>query len=192
MSVSQPKQPQSSQKARFFIALLPPPDVQTYATELKAYFRDRYDSKAALRSPPHITLQAPFEWLNADYGRLQSALANFTPKYASVPIHLSGFGAFPPRVIYLAVESTPELMALQLDLSHYLAETLEIVDPRSRNRSFRPHLTIAFRDLKATAFRQAWPEFESREVQFTFSVQNLTLLMHTGQCWEVNMQFPMT
>ena len=185
-------QPPSLQKSRFFIALLPPPNVQTYATELKEYFRDRYRSKAALRSPPHITLQAPFEWPTHEYERLTAALHCFNPKYPTIPIQLSGFGAFPPRVIYLAVEHTPELMTLQTELSQHLAETLEIVGPRSRSRPFHPHLTVAFRDLKPAAFRQAWPEFKQQAVQFTFSVQRLTLLVHTGQHWEVSAHVPTT
>ncbi|MEL6381146.1 MAG: 2'-5' RNA ligase family protein [Cyanobacteria bacterium J06626_18] len=180
-----------SEDVRFFIALLPPKDVQTYATELKTYFRDRYHSKAALRSPPHITLQAPFTWPKQDYERLQAALSSFVPHRASIPLTLSGFGAFPPRVIYLAVDHTPELMTLQQDLSHHLAATLDIVDPRSRTRPFRPHLTVAFHDLKPAAFHQAWPEFEQRAVQFTFSVTEFTLLIHTGKEWQAHTNFPM-
>lgn len=181
----------SLKKSRFFIALLPPPDVQAYATELKLYFRDRYHSKAALKSPPHITLQAPFEWPDQTLEQLTATLSSFAPQLPSIPIQVSGFGSFPPRVIYLAVEQTPALMAVQTDLSRYLAETLEIIDPRSRTRPFRPHLTVAFRDLKPATFRIAWPEFENKDVQFTFSVSDLTLLIHTGQRWETYKHFPM-
>ena len=179
------------ESSRFFIALLPPPNIQVYATELKEYFRDHYQSGAALRSPPHITLQAPFEWPKESYQQLEAALADFTPKHAPIPIKLSGFGAFPPRVIYLAVEHTPELMALQADLSQYLADTLHIVDPRSQTRPFRPHLTVAFRDLKPAAFRRAWPEFEHKDVLFTVSVHELTLLIHTSKRWETYLNIPL-
>ncbi len=137
---------------------------------MKLHFRDRYHSKAALRSPPHITLQAPFTWPKQDYERLEASLSSFVSQHTAIPIKLSGFGAFPPRVIYLAVDHTPELMTLQRDLSQHLAATLDIADPRSRTRPFCPHLTIAFRDLKPAAFRQAWPEFEQRDVQFAFSI----------------------
>lgn len=177
-------------RSRFFIALLPPPEVQAYATKIKEYFRDRYNSQAALRSPPHITLQAPFEWPMQDYTQLATTLANFRPKHVPIPIELSGFGAFPPRVIYLAVEHTAELMVLQADLSQYLAETLDIIDLQSRTRPFRPHLTVAFRDLKPATFRRAWPEFESRDIKFSGSVHELTLLIHTGKRWETHLNFP--
>jgi len=179
----------TSSQSRFFIALLPPPAVRDHATRVKAYFRDRYHSKAALRSPPHITLQPPFKWPDAERDRLYSALSDFAPQRSPVPVTLSGFGAFPPRVIFLAVEHTPDLMALQQDLSRHLAKTLEVVDPKAHSRPFRPHLTVAFRDLKPAAFRRAWPEFEHRDARFDFTVRELTLLVHTEQAWEVHQTF---
>lgn len=166
--------------------------MQAYATEVKEHFRDRHHSQAALRSPPHITLQPPFEWPQSQEPDLVNTLADFCPSPGPIPIHLRGFGAFPPRVIYLAVEPTPDLMTLQAELGQFLAEKLEIVDPKAQRRPFHPHLTVAFRDLKPAAFRRAWPEFEQKSVQFTFMVPGITLLQHTGKRWEVHTTFPLT
>ncbi len=173
----------NSSQSRYFLALIPPPTIQAEATALKHYFREHYQSQAALKSPPHITLQPPFTWPDEARDRLFATLADFRPLIAPVPIHLSGFGAFPPRVIFLAVEPTPELMQLQTELSHYMATNLDIVDQRSRDRPFHPHLTIAFRDLKSAAFRQAWPEFEQRPAEYRFTAGAIALLRHTGQKW---------
>lgn len=189
--VDSPSAQQAAPKTRFFIALIPPPDVQTVATQFKEYFRDHYHSQAALRSPPHITLQAPFEWPDNDRDRLIKTLTKFQFQAPAIPIQLSGFGAFPPRVIYLDVKHTPELMSLQPALSHYLASVLEIADPRSRTRPFHPHLTIAFRDLKPAAFRKAWPEFEHKGIEFSFYIPAITLLLHTGKEWIAHQQFPL-
>jgi len=180
-----------SAHSRYFIALLPPPAIQAEATALKAYFREHYHSQAALKSPPHITLQAPFTWPDGDRDRLFSTLANFRPTVTQVPITLSGFGAFPPRVIFLAVEPTAELMQLQTELSHYLAEHLGIVDLRSRDRPFHPHLTVAFRDLKPAAFRRAWPEFAHKPAKYTFTASRFTLLRHTGREWSCLQDLPL-
>lgn len=181
----------SSKTTRFFVALIPPHAVQAEATRLKEHFRDNYYSKAALKSPPHITLQAPFEWPNDDRDRLLSALSQFKSQFSDIPITLSGFGAFPPRVIYIDVEQTDELMALQSELSRYLADSLGIVDPMSRSRPFCPHLTVAFRDLKPVAFRRAWPEFEHQEIEFSFVVNEIVLLLHTGKEWISHKHFPL-
>jgi len=178
--------------SRYFLAVMPPPAIQAEATALKEYFREHYRSQAALRSPPHITLQAPFEWPDADRDCLFSALAAFQPTVTPVPVQLSGFGAFPPRVIFLAVEPTTALMQLQAELSQYLATQLGIVDPRSRDRPFRPHLTIAFRDLKPAAFRRAWPEFAQRPADYPFTASTFTLLRHTGQRWSPLQDLPLS
>ncbi|RZM77461.1 2'-5' RNA ligase family protein [Leptolyngbya iicbica LK] len=170
-------------QSRYFLALMPPPDIQAAATALKHYFRENYRSQAALKSPPHITLQAPFTWPDEERDRLFATLAAFRPSALPIPVHLSGFGAFPPRVIFLAVQPTPALMQLQAELSQYLAATLDLVDRRSRDRPFRPHLTVAFRDLKPAAFRHAWPEFEQRSADYRFTSSAITLLRHTGKTW---------
>lgn len=190
MSRTQSDLPQA-RRSRFFVALLPPPDIQAYATELKTYFRDRYNSGAALRSPPHITLQPPFEWPSEQQRVLIQGLSDFAQQQAAVPLTLSGFGAFPPRVIYINVKPTPVLMALQANLSTYLEQQLAIAVPASRRRPFHPHLTLAFRDLKPKAFRQAWPEFETRPLELTCQIAQITLLMHTGQQWEAHQHFPL-
>lgn len=176
---------------RYFIALLPPPAVQAYANTVQQIFVDRYHSQAALKSPPHITIQAPFEWATADLDRLTTALTAFTASRTAVPIELNGFGAFPPRVIYINVCQTPELLALHTALLKHLETNLAIVDPIAKARSFKPHLTVGFRDLSPANFQAAWAEFQSQAVQFQFTVQALTLLIHTGQRWVVQQEFPM-
>lgn len=170
-------------QSHYFLALIPPVDIQADATAVKHHFRDHYRSQAALKSPPHITLQAPFTWPDEERDRLLTTLAAFRPSTFPVPIQLSGFGAFPPRVIFLAVAQTPELMQLQADLQTYLGNTLGIVDPRSRQRPFHPHLTVAFRDLQPAAFRQAWPEFAHKPAEYAFVATAIALLRHTGREW---------
>lgn len=174
---------------RFFIALLPPLPIQDYATQIKQDFCDRFSSKAALRSPPHITLQPPFEWTLADINQVKQQLQAFASRHSSLPIQLTGFGAFPPRVIYIDVVRSSELLELQRNLMTHLEETLGIVHLVSKQRPFAPHMTVAFRDLKPASFRIAWPEFENRELEFEFTASALTLLLHDGQRWTVHKEF---
>ncbi|MEW6494967.1 MAG: 2'-5' RNA ligase family protein [Cyanobacteriota bacterium] len=177
-------------KRLFFIALLPPQDVQDYATEIKEYFATTYNSRHALKSPPHITLQPPFEWQLDAVPVLEQTLSTFAQTQTSVPIILKGFEAFPPRVIYINVIKTPELMSLQSHLMAHLEDALEIVDPVSKKRPFAPHMTVAFKDLSKQNFRIAWPEFVHRELEFQFTVSQLTLLIHDGKRWNVNSEYP--
>ncbi|MGF1481530.1 MAG: 2'-5' RNA ligase family protein [Cyanophyceae cyanobacterium] len=174
---------------RFFIALLPPPEIQQFANEIKQHFAAVYNSRAAQKSPPHITLQPPFQWPVEELPRLQQHLQNFAHRQPSIPVFLDGYGAFKPRVIYINVLKTAELLAVQKELMAYLESSLGIVHQVSKSRPFAPHLTVAFRDLTKANFRQAWPEFESQSLHFEFVVPRLTLLVHNGRCWEVGEEF---
>lgn len=179
-------------KRLFFIALLPPQETQDHITEIKQYFAKHYNSRHALKSPPHVTLQPPFERSPQNITGLQECLREFAEKYhrSSIPITLSGFGAFPPRVIYINVLKTPELLKVQEDLMVYLEEHLGIVDAVSKRRPFSPHVTVAFRDLTKENFRKGWEEFKGRSLHFEFTVPRLTLLIHEGGRWEIYSEFP--
>lgn len=179
----------NASKQRFFIALLPPQDVQEEITQIKQYFANIYNSKAALKSPPHVTLQPPFIWDIEDLSRLEEQLQAFCYSHGSLSMILDGFAAFKPRVIYIDVFKTPELLALQQALMSHLASSLAIVDPVSNSRPFAPHLTVAFRDLTKPNFHQAWSEFQHKPIQFEFMINHLTLLSHNGKMWEIYQEF---
>ncbi|MGB3639161.1 MAG: 2'-5' RNA ligase family protein [Rivularia sp. (in: cyanobacteria)] len=173
----------------YFIALLPPQSIQDYATEIKQYFADNYDSKHALKSPPHITLQPPYEWNSGKLINLEECLQKFVMGRNSIPIILDGYNAFVHRVIYIDVIQTPELMNLQADLMAYLENNLGIVDKVGKSRGFTPHMTVAFKDLKRNKFKAAWMEFENRELHFEFTASKLVLLKHEDRKWNITEEF---
>lgn len=175
--------------SRFFIALLPPQEIQDYANEIKQHFADNYASRGAQNSPPHITLQPPFKWVDVDVQLMEESLKEFASKQKAVPITLSGFDAFAPRVIYINVVRSQELLTLQADLMAYVESNLGIIDEVSQTRPFAPHLTVAFRDLTKQNFKAAWPEFKQRQLHFEFSSEKLTLLIHDGRRWNVKSEF---
>lgn len=175
---------------RFFIALLPPPKIQADANAIKQEFADRYESRAAQKSPPHITLQAPFERPLDELSQLEQQLFDFAAQQDPISITLDGFAPFPPRVIFIQVQRSPELLALQVQLAVWLEERLNLVDPRSAGRSFQPHMTVAFRDLTKQNFHLAWQEFQGRSFHCEWVATHLTLLVHTGQQWVVHQSFP--
>ncbi|NEQ22092.1 MAG: 2'-5' RNA ligase family protein [Microcoleus sp. SIO2G3] len=177
-------------KRRFFIALVPPLEIQDYANEIKEYFAQTYDSRAAQKSPPHITLQPPFEWQLDELPLLEQSLKTFAQSRTPVPITLQRFGAFVPRVIFINVLKTPELLTLQNELMTYCKASLGIIEPVSKTRPFAPHMTVAFRDLTKQKFRAAWSEFQHRTLEFEFTATELTLLIHDGRRWNVSASFP--
>ena len=175
----------------YFIALLPPAEIQEQITEIKQYFADKYASSHALTSPPHITLQPPFRWLPSELPILEKAISEFALTGAPVPVILDGFGAFPPRVIYIRPQKTPELIEVKRALTAHLETAIGLIDEKEKQRAFSPHITVAFRDLKQQAFKAAWPEFKERPFKERFVATHLTLLIHDRGEWHIATQFPL-
>jgi len=180
----------SAATARFFIALLPSQAIQDEVNAIKQVFVDRYNSRAALKSPPHITLQPPFEWSLEAITGLSETLREFAVQTLPMPIALSGFGAFVPRVIYINVIKSSPLLMLQTALATHLETSLGIVDAVGKARSFTPHMTVGFRDLTKENFKLAWAEFQHRPFEVEWLATHLTLLQHDGQRWTVHSEFP--
>lgn len=176
-------------KRRFFIALLPPDEIRQVARRVQQHFVEAYNSSAALRSPPHITLQPPFEWELEDLPKLEQKLIEFGQGRSPIPITLDGFAAFKPRVIFINVLKTPELLNIQKALQNHLEQSLKIIPKVHKNSSFAPHLTVGFRDLSKANFYKAWDEFNQQKLYFEFLVPQLTLLIHNGRIWEISREF---
>lgn len=175
-------------QTRFFVALLPPAEIQTYAETVIKALEQRYRTRTA-QAPPHITLQPPFMGSQVTLPTLKSHLARFAQQHSGVSVQLLGFGAFAPRVLYINVLKTPELLQLQAALMTMLEVELGIVDPVSKQRPFAPHMTVASRNLTRQTFRQAWAELQTQSVEFEFIAEQLTLLIHNGQHWQVQSEF---
>lgn len=163
--------------------------MQEMANQIKQYFADKYASRHAQKSPPHITLQPPFEWGNENVLQLEACLQNFASHHQPVPITLQGFGAFAPRVIYINVVKTPALLQMQRQLRLQVETELGIIDKVGKSRPFAPHMTVAFKDLTKQNFNAAWQEFEQRELNFEFTADKLTLLQHDGRGWQIKSDF---
>ena len=173
----------------YFIAIVPPSPIYEETLEQKAYFKSKYNSKASLNSPPHITLHMPFRWNEHDEEELSSHLKSFADENPPVTIQLKDFSSFPPRVIFINVVITPELENLQKNLQRYFKRQLNIFNANYKELPFHPHLTLAFRDLKKPNYQKAWEEFVSKNYQATFLASSLALLKHSGSVWEVHKEF---
>lgn len=178
-----------SEQQLCFIALLPPPAIQEEANTIKEHFATVYESSHAKKSPPHITLQPPFKWEKERLPALKKTLKTFSNTQSPIPITLSGFGAFPPHVIYIHVEKPPELLKIQKSLLTHLEQQLGLVDSVAKSRPFVPHMTVAFRDLSKPNFHQAWEVYKDQPFDYEFTVQSLTLLLHNGKFWEIGETF---
>ena len=177
--------------ALYFIAVIPPAPIYDEALNLKHHFKEHYQSKASLNSPPHITLHMPFEWKEDKEAELVKNFHHFSPGIKPFILRLQGFGAFPPRVLFIDVVKNNILEDLHLKLHQYCKKNLNVFNANYKDKGFHPHLTLAFRDLKKPMFAKAWEEFEHKDYVGEFKVENFVLLKHNGKIWEVFQEFPL-
>jgi len=169
---------------QYFIALVPPSPVYDDALRLKNYFRDQYNSKASLNSPPHITMHMPFRWKETKEKELTESLKSFCLGRPTFKLQLLNFGAFAPRVIFIDVTPSEELAQLSKELQRFCKRDLNLFNASYKDLAFHPHMTLAFRDLKKPMFLKAWEEFQERKFAAVFNVDKLVLLKHNGKVWD--------
>ncbi|MEP1034247.1 2'-5' RNA ligase family protein [Ekhidna sp.] len=167
----------------FFIALVPPSPFKEEITRLKMEMAEKYSSKHALKSPPHITLHMPFKWKEKKMDHLKRTMATMNEQMEPFAIKLKNFDFFEPRVVFVDVIKNEKLESLQKMVVDTCRKELKLDNANYKNRPFHPHVTIGFRDLKKPQFYEAKKVFENREVGFEFEVHHLSLLTHDGKQW---------
>jgi 2'-5' RNA ligase len=171
-------------KSLYFIAILPAEELRKEVTAFENYMAVNYFSKAALSSPPHITLFPPFHRDEQDEKTMSNSLSTFANRQQSFEISLNGFNCFKPSVIFIKPENNEPLNSLHSRLLLHLKSTVSLQDAQNE-RPYHPHMTIAARDLKKNFFYEAWEEFREKEFKRTFEVKSLFLLKHNGKYWDV-------
>lgn len=173
----------------YFLAFIPPQPVYEDALKLKMYFKEKYKSKAALNSPPHITLHMPFRWKEAKEDELVNKFQSLVKVFDPVKLCLDNFEAFEPRVIFLNVVKSEMLENIQKRIHWFCKTELNLFNANYKEHPYHPHLTLAFRDLKKSAFKEAWAEFKTKEYKAEFMADKIALLRHDGKVWNVHKEF---
>jgi 2'-5' RNA ligase len=168
---------------RYFLAIIPPQPVYDEAQVLKKYFKDNFNSKASLNSPPHITLHMPFRWKEKKEVLLIEKLNQFSTQQSPFLLSLDRFGAFAPRVIYLNVQANEQLLTFQKELERYCKISFQLFNANRLDQPFRPHLTLAFRDLKKEVFDHAWNSVRHQDFKRDWVVDSFYLLKSDGHVW---------
>ncbi|WP_226389778.1 2'-5' RNA ligase family protein [Penaeicola halotolerans] len=177
--------PNPKDESLYFIALVPEGVLQAEVMAFKNEVATLFNSKQALRSPAHITLQMPFLWKNKKYAQLSGMLHAFSLEQKPLELRLGGFGHFGDRVIYIKVGENNPLKMMQADLKKALRLKLHIFNDAFIERPFHPHMTIAFRDLKKAHFDQAFAHFKEKSFHENWICNQLCLLKHDGKYWQV-------
>lgn len=167
---------------KYFLALIPPPEILEKAHQIKIQIQDRFGIKYALKSPPHITLKMPFNYNESKEAILEEKIRHFLKDQKPFRIQIDGIGTFGKRVIYLNIKKCPELMQFQTALKTFCKKELNLIDELS-DRNYHPHLTVAFKDLKAEKFDEVLSLVNEHYFSATYDAVDIAILKRREQKW---------
>ena len=172
----------------YFIAIVPPADICNEITSLKEDFAARYNSRHALKVIPHITLKSPFDLPKGNQESTLQWFENMPVSISSFKQELEDFGAFDNRrnpVIYVKPKMNLSIKLLQQEvLSSFIANYPD-KKIAEQELTFSPHITIAYRDLKLLAFKDAWKEYQMKKYFASFQVSSFALFQHDTKKWNI-------
>ena len=174
--------------ALYFIALIPPLEVGEQIKALQAEIKERFGIKNVSKSPPHITLQMPFNKEEGEEANLMDTLYKFAEQQNGFKVMLSGFGCFHPHVIFVRVVDHGPIVAVHDRLKKELVGQLNSKEEATINE-IHPHITVIARNLNHGAFHKIWPAFENRKFKASFLVNSIHLLKHNGTNWDAYKEF---
>lgn len=176
-------------KDLYFIAIIPTADVAAKADDLRHRMWEHYGSSHSLNSPPHITLVPTFSLRGKSEESLKEALAKIGEAFQPFTIRLDSVGHFGQKTIFLKVEENQDLQNLHTAIKKCLRQE-DITDEAESDRLYRPHLTLATRDLKKEQFKAAWDELQNLDFQEEFHAHEVYLLQHSGKRWLIAEKIP--
>lgn len=172
----------------YFVCILPSDEVGMHITAFKQEIAEKYGSSYALRLPPHITLIPPFEFPDDEMQTVVQTQDEALWGLNAFDLTLNNFNCFGDRVIYIDVLPNEMLTQVYWALVKAYKSLGKNIDA---SRPFNPHATIANRDLTSVRFSHAWPAFERRTFNATFTVDAIHLLKHEEGRWQLFHQSPL-
>jgi 2'-5' RNA ligase len=169
----------------YFIAVVPPLDIQERIIQLKEEVVEKFGSKHALNAPAHITMHMPFKWKDKRFNELAEIMRQLNEDFMPFKVQLKDFGFFDPRVVYVDVVANEQLSVLQGNVQQAAKAQLKLTNANYKDQVFHPHMTIAFRDLKKAAFFEAKAYYTQQTFSAHFKIQGVDLLRHDGKMWRV-------
>lgn len=168
---------------KYFLAVLPPAVYLDQVEELKRVIHERFGCKYARKSPAHVTLKMPFSFSAKREEHLKESLTSYFSTHHSFRIGINQVGTFGRRVIYLKVNAPQAMIDMQAGLKTYCQRELHLL-PELSDRNYHPHMTVAFKDLKASYFDDLVRFLKLQKVGFSFDVDRVFLLRKAQGIWE--------
>ncbi|HMH31473.1 MAG TPA: 2'-5' RNA ligase family protein [Puia sp.] len=172
----------------YFIAIIPEKKICDEIEVFKLDFADHFESRAALKVVPHITLKAPFKLPAAEHDNLLRWFGGLFFNSGPFEIALKNFGAFHNKispVVYVHPIMNVPLFSLQKEIIRSFRISYPQSGVSALELKFAPHITVAYRDLKPERFLEAWKIYQTKRYQTSFDVDSFHLLQHDRKKWNI-------
>ena len=170
-----------------FLGVSVPDDITRTLEECRRYMNRVFGCKSGHKTPIHITLVPPF-CLPESYTTddLIIAIQNeVLPAAAKLCFnaHIDNFDAFGDRTIFAKVLQDEKWTVLRDKVFTAIANAVQGCIKKD-HRPFRPHLTVANRDIPAGASVQALQTMNELHLVKDFPVDNITVFESRFGKWE--------
>ena len=172
----------------YFIALIPDEQICREIDVFKSEVAARFEARQALKVMPHITLKTPFKMPTTYHHNLLDWFRSLYITVSSFQIELKNFEAFHNKhspVIYVKPVINTPLIVLQNEIIRSFGTTYPKSGVNNIEKNFKPHITIAYRDLKPEKFPEAWKAYRTRIYEAYFEVKKFFLLQHDSRKWNI-------
>ena len=131
----------------------------------------KYDVYSSLESQigPHITMAYQPHVERRNFYKIKKNVKEITTNQRQFCISVNGFAGFTNNVVYARVIESRELRKLHKLIFNSVNKFGKI----KVYRKFKPHITIAFRDLSDEKFRKIHQEYIKKKISFRFTVKEI-------------------
>jgi 2'-5' RNA ligase len=172
----------------YFIAIIPTKEICDEIVALQLDFARHFESKAALKVIPHITLKAPFKLPVSRHSGLQLWFRKLFINSGPFQVELKNFDRFYNKyrpVIYVRAVINVALYSIQKEIIRSFRISYPELNIIDLELEFKPHITVAYKDLKPDKFLEAWDVYKTKVFDAIFDVNGFHLLQHDGKMWNV-------
>jgi 2'-5' RNA ligase len=172
----------------YMFAIMPPDGLASTIHQLRQEFFQFFKFRKALKPPVHITLFDPFLIpieLSQAFEQYIAQIQHWASTQSPFMIDLRNFNFFNNRehpVVYIDVINNFSIKKFYAGFINQLTKyKLKRDDPRS----FKPHITIGYKDIPPTAFPKIKEHYSKKNFGSSFTCNTFYLWKHDGNNWQV-------
>ena len=170
--------------ALYYIAILCSNEINEKVSELKQYMQSTYGSRAAQKSPAHLTIVPPFKSEEDFEGNYKSFLEEVNFTLVPTTVRLNDYNHFGEKVLFVDVEKSESLLNIEKETFKAFEEKFPAISFNTKPE-FNPHVTIATRDIPEGKLAEALAYFkENHPFDAEFTVKELKLMKLQNNKWQ--------